>query len=52
MTTAPVAEAANSRSSSCVPDHAPEAFIEDDGKGIPASIVVNTIVIHLLDRWL
>src|SRR5918992_3290519 len=50
MTTAPVAEAANARSSSCVPDHAPEAFIKHDGKGMLASVVDNTII-HLLDRW-
>jgi hypothetical protein len=48
MTTAPVAEAANSRSSSPVPDHAPEAFIRHDGRGIPASIVDSIVIIHLL----
>src|SRR5918996_5629326 len=52
ITVAPVAEAANARSSSCVPDHAPEAFIKHDGKGMPASVVDNTIIIHLLGRWL
>jgi hypothetical protein len=49
MTTAPVAEAANSRSSACDPDHAPEAFIRHDGKGMLASVVDNTVIIHLLD---
>jgi hypothetical protein len=52
MTTAPVAEAADARNSLCVPDHAPEAFIKHDGKGRPASIVDNTVIIHFLDKWL
>ena len=48
ITTAPVAEAANSRNSLCVPDQAPEAFITHDGKEIPASLVDNPVIIHLL----
>ena len=50
MTTPPVAEAANSRSSSRVPDHAPDAFIRHDGKRIPANVVDNVVIIHLLSR--
>jgi hypothetical protein len=52
MTTAPVAEAASSRGSSRVPDHAPEAFIRHDGKGIPANVVDSLVIMHLLMWWL
>jgi hypothetical protein len=51
MTAAPVAEAASSRSSSRVPDHAPEAFIRHDGKVIFASVVHSPGTMFLLIRW-
>jgi hypothetical protein len=40
-------KAASARRSARVPDHAPEAFIKHDRKGIPASVVANTVIIHL-----
>src|SRR5918912_1087295 len=51
-TTAPGAEAASSRSSSRVPDHAPEAFIRHRGRWIPASVVDSVVMMPLLTWWL